>query len=149
MIKEIAICTVILMWHMYLLVIIVHLVHQDLHSTSLHLPTLHFHLTVSYFTSLSFRLVLLLLNFLPPHYTSLHFTFIRFSPHVYYLHFTPFIIAFLILFLKVLGLHGKVPNTSAASWFQICMVLFTNEYFPMSVLCFLSLIFRTWSTLLR
>jgi hypothetical protein len=88
------------------------------------------------------------LHFTSPHFTSLHFdtlhfTFTRFSPHVYYLHFTPFIIAFLTIFLKVLGLHGKVPNTSAGSWFQIFMVLFTKEYFPISVLCFLCLIFRT------
>ena len=59
MIKEICICTIILIWYVYLLVIIVHLVPQDLHSTSLHLSTLHFHLTLPYFTSLPSRLVLL------------------------------------------------------------------------------------------
>ena len=40
----------------------------------------------------------------------------------------------------MLGLHGKVPNTSAGSWFQIFMVVFTKEYFPISVLCFLCFI---------
>jgi hypothetical protein len=29
------------------------------------------------------------------------------------------------------------------------MVLFTKEYFPISVLCLLCLIFRKWLTLLR
>ena len=60
-----------------------------------------------------------------------------------------FIIAFLNLFLKILGLQGKVPNTSGGSWFQVSMVLFTKENFLISVLCFPSLIFQTWSTLLK
>jgi len=63
--------------------------------------------------------------------------------------FNPFIIALLTLFLKILGLQGKVPNISAGSWFQFLMVWFTREYFPVSVLCFLSLIFRTWWTLFK
>jgi len=83
------------------------------------------------------------------HSTSLHCTCRRFPPHFYSFHFTPFIIAFLILFLKIIGLQGKVPNVSAGSWFQFLMVMFTKEYFPISVFCFLSLISRTWSTLLK
>jgi hypothetical protein len=59
-------------------------------------PTASFHLTSLHFTSL--------------HFTSLHFTFRRFSPHFYSFHFTPFIIAFLTLFLKLLGLQGKVTD---------------------------------------
>jgi hypothetical protein len=43
------------------------------------------------------------------------------------------------LFLKLLGLQERVPNTSAGSWFQSWMVLFTKEYFPISVFCFLLL----------
>jgi len=83
------------------------------------------------------------------HLTSLHCALRLFSPHFYFFHFTPFIIAFITLFLKILGLQGKVPNASAGSRLQFLMVLFTKEYFPISVLCFLSLIFRTWSTLLQ
>jgi len=60
-----------------------------------------------------------------------------------FLSFHPFIIAFLTLFLKILGLQGKYPNVSAGSWFQFLIVLFTKEYIPISVLCFLSLIFQT------
>jgi hypothetical protein len=30
----------------------------------------------------------------------------------------------------MLGLYGKVPNTSAGSWLQIYMILFTKDYFP-------------------
>jgi len=45
--------------------------------------------------------------------------------------------------IKILGLEGKVPNASAGSRFQFLMVLFKKEYFPIFVLCFLSLIFRT------
>jgi hypothetical protein len=56
---------------------------------------------------------------------------------------------FLSLFLKVFGLQGRLSNTSAGNWFQSPMVLFTKEYFPISVLCFLVLILRTWSTHLR
>jgi len=52
-------------------------------------------------------------------------------------------IAFLTLFFKVFNLQGRVPNTSAGSWFQSRMVLFTKEYFPISVLCLRLLIFRS------
>jgi len=38
------------------------------------------------------------------------------------------------LFLKVIGLQGRIPNTSAGNWFQCWMVLFTKGYFPISVL---------------
>jgi len=62
--------------------------------------------------------------------------------HFYSFHFTPFIIAFLTLLLKIFGLQGKVPNASAGS-FQFFMVLFTKEYFMITVFCFLSLIFQT------
>jgi len=126
-----------------------------LHSTLLHLSTLHFHLnfTQLHFTTLSFCLTPFKFPTAPFNLTSLHFTltslhcmFRWFSAYFYSLHFTPFIIAFLILFLYILGLQEKVPNLSAGSWFQFLMVLFTKEYFPISVLCYLSLIFRTWST---
>jgi hypothetical protein len=67
------------------------------------------------------------------------------SPH---LHFALFI-AFQTIFLKLLDLQKAVPKTSAGSWFQSWMLLFTKEYFPMSVFCFLLLIFLSWLSLLR
>lgn len=38
---------------------------------------------------------------------------------------------------------GKVANASAGSWFQSLMILSTKEYFLISVLCFLALIFQS------
>jgi hypothetical protein len=61
------------------------------------------------------------LPFTSLHFTSLHFTF----------------------FLKFLGLEGKVPKSFIGSLFQSWMVLFTKEYFPISFLCLLFLIFLT------
>jgi hypothetical protein len=71
-------------------------------------PSLHFttHIDTSFpfnFTLFHFspsRLVLPLLNFLPPHYTSRHHTSLHFTSLHFYtifatLHFTPFMIAFL------------------------------------------------------
>ena len=113
------------------------------HHTSPHISTLHPtspHFTSHHHTSPHITTL---------HLTSLHRTFRLFSPHLYSFPFTPFITPFLTLFLKMLGLQGKLPNASAASWFQFLMVLFTKEYFPISDLCFLSLIFPTWSTLLK
>jgi hypothetical protein len=49
-------------------------------------------------------------------------------------HFTSFI-TFLTPFLKLIGVQETVPKASSGSWFQSWMVLFTKEYFPMSILC--------------
>jgi hypothetical protein len=119
-----------------------HFISSHLNFTQLHFTTFSFGLTPFKFPNTPFYLTSL-------HFTSLHCTFRWFYPHFYYFHFTPFIIAFLTLFLKIIGLQGKVHNASAGSWFQFLMVLFTKEYFLISVLCFLSLIFRTWWTLLK
>jgi hypothetical protein len=70
-------------------------------------------------------------------FTSLHCILDEFTPH---LHFAIFI-TFLILFLKLLDLQERVPKTSAGSWFQSWMVLYTKEYFLIPVFCFLLLIF--------
>ena len=88
---------------------------------SLHLTTFSFGLTPFKFPTASFHLTSL-------HFTSLHFNFRRFSSHFISFHFTPFIIAFLTLYLKILGLQGKVPNASTGSRFQLLMVLFTKEF---------------------
>jgi hypothetical protein len=60
------------------------------------------------------------------------------NPHLIHL----FVTAFLTLCLKMFNLQGKDASKSAGNWFQFMMVLFTNEYLPMSVLGFLVLIFR-------
>jgi hypothetical protein len=81
----------------------------------------------------------------------------RVKSHRYYIMITaefPVIVQFflvtnfLTLLLKVVCLGGRFSNTSAGSLFQSWMVLFKKEYFPMSVLCFLLLIFCPWSTLI-
>jgi len=43
----------------------------------------------------------------------------------------------------------KEASKPAGNWYQLLMVLFTKEYLPTAVLCFLVLIFRLWSSLLR
>ena len=106
-----------------------HFTSSHLNFTQLHFTTLSFGLTPFKFPTAPFQLTSL-------DFTSLHCTFRRFSPHFYSRRFTLFIIAFLILPLKILGLQEKVPNASAGSWFQILMVLFTKEYIPISVLRF-------------
>jgi len=101
----------------------------SLHFTQIHFTPLHYtcrHFTSSHvnFTQLHFTAPSLGLNPFEFHLTSLHFTclhfmqFSRFSPLFYSFHFTPLIIAFLTLFLKILGLQGKVPNVSPGRWFQ-------------------------------
>ena len=90
--------------------------------------------------------------------TSLHFicnvslpsTFRRFITTLQNpsLHFISLISTFLTLFLKTCDLKGKVPSASVGSWFQNLIALSTQEYFPMSVLSCLALIFRSWSSLL-
>ena len=64
-------------------------------------PTAPFHLTSLQFTSHHYT-----------HLTSLHCTFRWFSPHFYSFNFSPFVIAFLNLFLKILGLQGKALTFS-------------------------------------
>jgi hypothetical protein len=86
------------------------------------------------------------LQFISLQFNSVHFTSLGwFFPHFHFALFT----TFLPPFLKLLGLQGRVPKASAGSWFQSWMLLFTKEYFPISVFCFLLLIFLSWSTLLR
>jgi hypothetical protein len=48
---------------------------------------------------------------------------------------------FLIIFLKICDLQGKVTSASAGSWFHSLIVLLTKEYLPISVLSFLAIIF--------
>jgi hypothetical protein len=57
----------------------------------------------------------------------------RLNSHLFHLTVT----TCLTLFLKVFNLQGIVASKSAGNWFQFMMVLFTNEYLPMSVLCYL------------
>ena len=80
-----------------------HFTSPHLNFTKLHFTTLSFGLTPFKFPTAPFHLASLhftSLHFTSPHFTSLHYTFRWFSPHLYFFHFTPFIIAFLTLFLK-------------------------------------------------
>jgi len=131
------------------------------HYTCRHFTSSHLNFTQLHFTTVSFGLTNLnfvRLHFTPHHHTSphittlhltsLHCTFRRFSLHFHSFHFTHFIISFLTV-SKNVKLTREIPNASAGSWFQFSMFLFTKEYFPLSVICFLSQIFHPWSTLLK
>ena len=56
---------------------------------------------------------------------------------------------FLTIFLKISLLEGKVTSPSTGSCLHSLIVLFTMQYLPISVLCFLGLILRLCSSLLR
>ena len=133
------------------------LLRTSLHFTQLHFTPLHY--TCRYFTSSHLNFTQLHFTtfsfgstpfqfpaapFTSHHYTSLHCTsllcnFRRFSPHLCSFNITAFIIAFLTLFLKILGLQGKVPNALV----PVFSGPIYKGIFPLSVFCFLSLIFRT------
>jgi len=93
-----------------------HFLSFKLHPTTLHYPLIWFNpISISYrsihLTSLHFTSPhITTLHFTSHHYTSLHCTFRGFSPRFCSFNFTAFIIALLTLFLKILGLQGKVPN---------------------------------------
>ena len=91
------------------------------------------HLSYQPFTSLYFAIHIY--NSLP--FTSLTFTFYFLSPSL-----PPLFYTFLTLVLKIRVLPWEVPIAPSGSWFQSVIDLFTKEYFPMSVLCFLALIFQ-------
>jgi hypothetical protein len=108
--------------------------------TSLFLSTLSFGLNPIKFPTAPFHLTSL-------HFTSLHIT-VRLEDFCHSsIPFSPSLWLFFLTLSKHFRLTWKVSN--ARSWFQILMALFTKEYFPISILCFLALIFRTWSTLLK
>jgi hypothetical protein len=83
----------------------------SLHSTSLHLRTLHTPQNLLPFPSRPFPTV---------PFQSLHFWWL--PPHI---HFALFI-TFLTFFLKLLDIQERARRTSAGSWFQSWMVLFTS-----------------------
>ena len=103
-------------------------------SSCIYLIFLHFKIPSLHSTSfITFEILFLeILNFLLTS-NSLHFISL---------------ITFLTLLLKVLGLERKVPIAFLGSFFQSWMVLFTKEYFLISILCLLFLIFQSWSVLL-
>jgi len=96
-----------------------------------------------YFTSRLTNFHFTSLHLLPPldvsssRFKSLHRTSLHFTSH----HPTSLILTFLTVFLKTRNIQRKVSSTSPGSWFQCLMVLFTKKYFPITVLCFLALIF--------
>jgi len=95
---------------------------HTLHSTSLHLSTLHFlpfklHPNTLHYPLIWLNRIQIPYRSISPHITKLHLTLLHctfrwFSPLFYSFHFTPFIIAILTLFLKLLGLQRAVPNAS-------------------------------------
>jgi len=97
-----------------------------IHSTSLHFLSLHFFLFKLHPTTVHYPLIWLKTrqisyHSISPHITTLHFnsllwTFRCFSPQFYSFHFTPFIIDFLNLFLKILGLQRKASNASSGNF---------------------------------
>jgi hypothetical protein len=96
---------------------------SSLHFTSLTLPSSH--LTSYLFTTHH-----------SPFFTSLHLWTFR---H----HSSPLIITVLTVFLKICNLQGTVVSASAASWFHRVTGLFTQQYSPISVVCYLALILRS------
>jgi hypothetical protein len=58
-----------------------------------------------------------------PHHSLLPFP----SDDCPYTFTSPYFITLLTLFLKLLDLQERVPKTSAGSWFQSWMVIFTKE----------------------
>ena len=119
------------------------------------LPT---HIYPSHYTPLS------PLPYTALHYTSLHFPsfhFITFFTILHDFHFTSLVlghisITFNTLYISLTHLNNRFPyplfqrlNTSAGTWFQSWIGLSKKEYFIISVLGLLLLIFHSWSTLLR
>ena len=111
-----------------------HLSTLEFLSFKLHPTTLHFLLIWLKSISISYRSISPRITTL--HLTSLHCTFGRFSPHFYSFHFIPLITAFLTLFLRILGLQGKVPNASARRSFQFLSFLQRNtSRYPIFASC--------------
>ena len=91
-------------------------------------------------------------HFTSRHCTSSHLPYLHASLHVTSqspLEFTLLVTVFLTLFLKVLNKHGKDASKPAGNCLQLVIVIFTNEYLPIPLLCFLVLILRLWSSVLR
>ena len=108
--------------YIYLLIMLdTLLLRPPLHSTSLHLSILQFFQFKLYPITLHYPLIWLKPIYISYrsisphittlHLTSLHCTFRRFLPHFSSFYIAPYIIAFLSVFLKIIGLQGKVPNS--------------------------------------
>ena len=113
----------------------------SLHFTSLHFTSLHFTFMLFYFFTYSINPTF---HFTLPFITTTHFPSPNFpSPFTFYrLHLPSLVFTFLSLVLKINLLPWEVPIAPSGSLFQSVMVLFTKQYFPMPVLCFLALIFQ-------
>ena len=141
----------------------------SLHYSSLHFALLHLtslHITSFHFTTLRFTsLHIISLHFNSHHFTSLHSTSLHFtSLHNTVLHITAFPIFHFRPPLEVSSPHfkkhsllitynhftkpiyknmcfaGESRQCSAGSWRHSSIVLFTQQYLPISVLCLLTLI---------
>ena len=113
------------------------------HCTSSHLNFTHLHFTILHCPVIWLNPIWISYHSISPHLTSLnltslHCTFRQFLPQCYSFHFILFIIAFLTLFLKILGLQGKVPNASASSWLQFFFWSYlqtNNSQYPFFASC--------------
>ena len=90
--------------------------------------------TSQHFTSLHFTS----LHFAIPNYDIFSFTSLPFITTFYHVHFPSLVYISLTLVLKIRFLPWEVPIAPSGSLFHSVMVLFTKEYFPIPVLCFLS-----------
>jgi hypothetical protein len=143
-----------------------HFTSSHLHFTTLSFSFTHLHFLSFYFTShhttrhssdLIPKLISKIINpftalknFSPFHFASIFilfylFAYLSYQPYTstfYRLYFPSLVYTFLTLVLKIRVLPWEVPVAFSGSLFQSVMVLFTNKYFPISVLCFLALIFQ-------
>ena len=101
-----------------------------------------------HFTSIHF-LLFIYFFFTYPINPSFHFTLLFLSTThfpllfaFYRLYFLSLVFTFLTLVLKICVLTLEVTIAASGSLFQSVMDLFTKKYFPMSVLCFLTLILQ-------
>jgi hypothetical protein len=108
--------------------------------TSQHFTSLHFLFHFIYLFVYSSYQPYTPLYFPIPKYNLLPFPSLPFT--FYRLHFPSLVYNFLTLVLKIYVLPWEVPIAPSGSLFQSVIILFTKDYFPISVLCFLALIFQ-------
>ena len=93
------------------------------HFTSSLLNFTHLHFTTLHYPFIWFKPISISCHSISPHITTLHLAslhciFRRFSPQFYSFRFIPPIIAFLNLFLRILGFQGKV-HEQLSLWFPV------------------------------
>ena len=117
-------------------------------TTIKNLSQLHFTLIFFYFLSLIISTI---------HFTLLCYTYLQFTSFYFtsshFFTFSPSLLLTILhtlnLVLKLCALPWEVNIAPSGSFVQSVMDPFTNEYFPMNLLCFLALNFRYRSTHLK